>query len=115
MRNRWDGSYFEAYNVEKRCGRSKGVWQNARRSRQKYQETMHFSKSAERGSWVDELCNCELLVLDELDKLKPSEGLLEIIYSVLEARFHGYSLTILTTKMSGKDSNENGARTMDLP
>ncbi len=38
---------------------------------------------------VDDLCNCFLLVLDDPDKLKGSEGLVEVVYSVEPERLRG--------------------------
>jgi DNA replication protein DnaC len=64
---------------------------------------MHFSKAAERAAWVEDLCGCALLVLDEPDKLKPSEGLVEIIYGILDERFANNELTILTTNAGGPE------------
>jgi hypothetical protein len=64
---------------------------------------LHFSKAAERAAWVDELCLCGLLVLDEPDKLKPSDGLVEVIYGVLDERFAEGRLTILTTNAGGRE------------
>ncbi len=82
---------------------SSGLWLNARRFRQKYQETMHFSESRERAAWVDKLCGCDLLVLDEPDKLKTSDGLTEVIYRILDERFAQGNSTILTTNAGGQE------------
>jgi hypothetical protein len=64
---------------------------------------MHFSKAAERAAWVEDLCQCGLLLLDEPDKLKPSEGLVEIIYGILDERLSDGKVTILTTNASGQE------------
>jgi hypothetical protein len=99
----WEGHERVDYEVGAYGRLLPGVWLNALRFRQKYQETLHPSKAAERIAWVDGLCRCTLLVLDEPDKLKPSEGLVEIIYGILDERFANNRMTILTTNAGGPE------------
>lgn len=103
MLRRWKGhamrQYCECYQIYPRLG----LWLNARRFRQRYQETMHFAKAAERVGWLEVVSQCGLLVLDEPDKLKPSEGLVETLYGILDERFSNYRLTIITTNARGRE------------
>jgi hypothetical protein len=102
MQRRWKGHKLVDYRVAEETLFVPGLWINAARFRKRYQETLHFSKASERARWVDNLCTCVLLVLDDPDKLKPSEGLVEILFSILEERFANKKLTILTTNAGGK-------------
>jgi len=100
---RWEGHAKVDYEVRAHGHLLPGVWLNALRFRQRYQETLHPSKAAERVAWVEDLCCCALLVLDEPDKLKPSEGLVEIIYGILDERFANNKMTIVTTNAGGPE------------
>jgi hypothetical protein len=80
-----------------------GVWINAIRFRQRYLETMHFTQAAARARWIDKLSHCTALLFDEIDKLKASEGLAEILYGILDERLSDDRLTILTTNSTGPE------------
>jgi endogenous inhibitor of DNA gyrase (YacG/DUF329 family) len=103
MRLRWKGHEVVNDGIAEEDIPLPVVWLNARRFRQKYLQTLHFSKAAEREAWVDGLCRCAFLLFDEPDKLKPSEGVMEVIYSILDERFANGNLTVLTTNAAGAE------------
>jgi hypothetical protein len=100
---RWPGSELMSYRMEKGSRAQPVLWLNARGFRREYLDTMHCSQASERADWVTSLCLCHLLILDDADKLKVSEGLLEVLYSVLDERFSNNKLTILTANTRGPD------------
>ena len=53
------------------------------------------------------LTNCEFLFLDDIDKIKPTEGLQELLFAALDER-SGYKnrKTIFTTNLSGNQLEE---------
>ena len=56
---------------------------------------------------IDQLSNCEFLFLDDIDKIKPTEGLQELLFAALDER-SGYQnrKTIFTTNLSGNQLGE---------
>ncbi len=103
MFRRWKGNAVRQDYESRRIYAPLGLWLNARRFRQGYQETMHFAKAADRVAWLDVLCRCGVLVLDEPDKLKPSEGLVETLYGILDERLSNCRLTIITANASRRE------------
>jgi DNA replication protein DnaC len=76
-----------------------GIWINFHRFRCEYGEIMRDAEA--RSRYQRELADCNVLMLDDIDKLKPSEGLVELIFGVLDERFSNGNDTIMTTNSCG--------------
>lgn len=76
------------------------LWFSAPRFRLKYLDVCKDNDA--RQTWIEELNRAYTLMIDDIDKLKATEGLSELIYGVLEERFtHGWR-TILTANSGGR-------------
>ena len=87
--------------IEKEGQAPSGLWLNVGRFRERYMRVMKLAE--EKADWIWELSNTDMLFLDDLDKLKPSEGLLELVFAVLDDRLSNNKTTILTTNLDGEE------------
>jgi DNA replication protein DnaC len=75
------------------------IFLNAQAFRVAYLETQKDPTG--RAAWQDELARCRLLVLDDVSKIKPTDGQLELLFSVLDVRYGEPLTTILTANHAG--------------
>ncbi|MHC1767689.1 MAG: hypothetical protein AB9869_25995 [Verrucomicrobiia bacterium] len=78
-----------------------GVWFNTLRFRQEYLKVAAEWK--DREPWIDDIVNCNCLLLDDICKIKPTESILEVLHSVLDERLTANRTTILTTNLAGPE------------
>jgi gluconate kinase len=95
----WEGRDLQRKNV-KDGEPSIALWLNVGRFQRRYLEVA--SEMSEKAEWQCELSETSLLFIDDVDKLKPTAGLLELVYAVLDERLSSRRTTILTTNLSGK-------------
>ncbi len=99
----WSGEK-EAQKAETRDDFYTGFWFSVGRFRERYLEVAKELKP--KGDWMHQLSTCEVLFLDDVDKLKPSDGLLELLFSIIDNRLSNGATTILTTNLSGDSLGE---------
>ena len=78
-----------------------GQWLSAMSFKTKHLKVCR--KSEERAKWFESLCYCDVLLLDDIDKISASEGLLETLFGVLDYRLHSEKVTIMTTNLVGEE------------
>lgn len=77
-----------------------GLWYSVATFRQKYLESLRDHEN--KAKWLQRLYKVNSLCLDDIDKLRSSEGLLELLYSVLDTRLADKDkATIVTTNLCG--------------
>jgi DNA replication protein DnaC len=59
-----------------------------------------------KAEWQSDLSRVSILFIDDVDKLKPSEGLMELVFAVLDDRLSFGRPTILTTNLTGNSLAE---------
>jgi hypothetical protein len=101
----WRGAEYEQYRLElaPKYFAIAGIWINAPRFRKRYLETSSFSAADERVQWINDLTSCSFLMFDDIDKLKGSEGLIEMVHGILDERFLAGNTTILTMNSTPKE------------
>lgn len=80
----------------------------------------YYSALALKDIWIDErtntntpnrikqlLNNCDLLVIDDLDKVKMSETFFEFLTSIFDTRYYEERATICTTNLSQKEFRDH--------
>jgi len=96
---RWMGPKEEAAAI-KDGGGSTGIWLNVNRFRMTYGSILRDSEA--KAAWQQELSTSDILFLDDIDKLKPSEGLMELVFAVFDDRLTSGRTTISTTNLTGE-------------
>jgi len=95
----WCGRKVEREDLATGIGGA-GLWYSVATFRQKYLECLRDCEG--RAKWLQQLRTVRVLCLDDIDKFRSSEGLLELLYSILDARLLETELTtILTTNLCG--------------
>jgi DNA replication protein DnaC len=94
----WSGEKEQALSVKDGEG-CVGLWFGVDTFRRRYGEVYRDYEA--RGEWQRELCECIVLSLDDIDKVKPSDGFLELLFAVLDTRLTSARRTILTTNLNG--------------
>ena len=94
----WDGREQEQKEVEKGSEKT-GVWLNTNNLVCTYRRLIREHEA--KGEWQEELSNASNLFIDDLDKAKPTDGLMELVFSVLDDRFTNRRTTIITTNLNG--------------
>ncbi len=95
----WSGTADEQQTITDGCG-YEGLWFNVVKFKADYLRVHRDGE--ERGKWSEMLAGTRVLFLDDVDKIKPSEGLLEVLFGVLDARLTDSRTTILTTNLTGE-------------
>lgn len=54
-------------------------------------------------SFLESLCNCDFLVLDDMGLTTPTESFLDFVYLLLDRRHQPPKTTIITTNLTGKE------------
>lgn len=102
-RVRWHGEQEEAEDNAK--GTYAGFWFSVGKFAQRYLELAR--DPGEKAKWLKQLMEVDVLVLDDIDKIRPTEGMLELLYSVLDHRLgQDCEATILTTNLVGVELSE---------
>ncbi len=78
-----------------------GRWFNVNRFREHYRRILKDEEA--KAEWQSELSNASRLFIDDIDKLKPAEGLLELLFGILDERLSCDRGTILTTNFCGSE------------
>lgn len=95
----WSGRKVEKEDLATGAGGA-GLWYSVTTFRQKYLECLRDHEN--KAKWLQRLCKVNSLCLDDIDKLRSSEGLLELLYSVLDTRLADKEkATIVTTNLCG--------------
>lgn len=100
----WNG---EDYEREKRNpeGEFSGLWYSVGKFAQQYSEVAR--DMAAKSKWLKQMMVADTLVLDDIDKIRPTEGMLEFLFAVLDHRLNQkYEPTILTTNLVGEELAE---------
>ena len=86
------------------------VWMSAGKLTSSYQQVC--MKAQHKADLQANLTKCETLFLDDLDKVKPTEGLMEMLFSVIDDRFSSdEGRTIITTNLTGPELAERWGKT----
>ncbi|MFO1476132.1 MAG: hypothetical protein U1F98_05715 [Verrucomicrobiota bacterium] len=88
-----------ASEVAEEVGAPQALWFNTHRFREQYRRVVR--DEAAKADWQWDLAHTRTLFLDDVDKLTPSDGLLELIFGVLDERFNEKHVTIITTNLNG--------------
>jgi len=81
-----------------------GRWFSVNQFREHYRRIIKDEEK--KAEWQSELSNADRLFLDDVDKLKPAEGLLELLFGILDDRLSYGRETILTTNFCGTELEE---------
>lgn len=95
----WQGRDEERRNVQSGDANITGLWFNVNGFRNCYSRVMRDSEA--KAHWQSQLSTNETLFIDDVDKLKPTEGLMELVFAVLDERLTNSRATILTTNLTG--------------
>ena len=82
-------------------GNHLGFWRSASDLKAEYLAVCR--KSEERAAWFKRICDARILLLDDVDKISASDGMMETLFGILDTRLHNNSATIVTTNKTGDE------------
>jgi len=98
----WRGKELEHKEMEEYCDvYPSGLFFSHLDIRTAYDRISRLPK--EKADWAEKLAGAELLVLDDIDKIKNTEGFLELLFGVIDKRYSHRRTTIVTTNFVGQE------------
>ncbi len=96
----WSGRKAEERNIRTGEDSPSGLWFNINGFLTQYRRLMRDAE--QKGLWQEELTSAYVLFLDDVDKMKPTEGLTELLFAIFDDRLSNCRETILTTNLNGE-------------